>query len=514
MEAKVDSHGTHQFEVTFVYPVPRDLTRTRYRCEMYLFTPSQLAVTKERYGPKRFLEDVRSYTRYTIPAVTLESLIDPACNFSPLVRLQRFLDDGPAKNTSGMVYEFRMLVCIFRARSKERRKELERELTLRSSSGGGGVTVGSVVEFRDHLLEVLKVFRTKILAHAELPHCEEIVRESARWADEALSLTARKQWLFLLAASRGTSDFESVRALLGEAVKNEDEYQARLPGAEHGCSREEAGLRAVQRESVLKKWAEGCLYMSAPKNKAADQAAQALLGIAAEVAMLFAVVATIQVNRWFRPESLQWALLIVVMYMLKDRIKEWLRTLVSAHLPQILADRTEDLVDFAGAHGAPKTYKVGSSRLRARVLKAGRVVREVRESRDRCDGHEPSGPEEDVIEFQKELNLDAALLLRRHQRLDSITEILRVEVDALLSKMDDATAVVRRYFDGEVEEFSVPRVYRAHLLLRFGEAGGRMHLVRYRIDLTRAGIFSIESVADKEAACDALSSAARPQSKS
>lgn len=490
-ECNVTTHGNQQFELDVAYPVEAGKKWLDYSLDLYVFCPYQLGMNKEHYGVKKFLEDTHSYTRFTVPAIPLAKLIDPACDKSPLIRISQAL----AKMTTAseldvdyIIYELQMFANIFHRQVKEARKLLKK---LPMDGYQAEETIAQTRTFIDEAREVLRVFRTGVLQDLVDPNIPDVIRQAANWADERVSLAIEKQFFDICRFFEKDERFTPAAELFRPHLAEEAHYRSQK-GFKSVVSpiSTDNNERLIYHEGVLKKWAESCLYMSRNRNRFTDRLAQILMGVAAGVAMLFAVAATFLATRWFPPDSIPWAILIVIMYVFKDRIKEWLRGFFIAYIPALVADKTDDLVD-------PKAKKhVGSSKIRVRMQSGGEIPQEIRRIRNLSTNEFRSIlPPEDVINFHKETGFNCEILMKYHIRLESITEILRFNLHNFLVSMDDPSSTLM-YSDGtKIEKIEVNRLYHIHLLIHlYGKHQKSSMFFHYRLDLNRDGLIRTEHI--------------------
>ena len=99
----------------------------------------------------------------------------------------------------------------------------------------------------------------------------------------------------------------------------------------------------VYRKGALKKFMSSVLFLeaasAAPRVEASPNSSP---GIAAGVAMLFSTVAAIWSQSAYGVNSFPFVVAMVIAYVFKDRIKEWLRTYFSAKLTRRLYDHDVD----------------------------------------------------------------------------------------------------------------------------------------------------------------------------
>ena len=101
----------------------------------------------------------------------------------------------------------------------------------------------------------------------------------------------------------------------------------------------------IYREGVLKKWAQSVLYLTHEESPAGRNLNHVVAGIAAAVAMSFAIVSTVAAERFFPGRGLPWAVVLVVAYIFKDRIKESLRGILIRTFPSLVIDHRVRLTD-------------------------------------------------------------------------------------------------------------------------------------------------------------------------
>lgn len=489
-KCNLTEHGKRQFELNIEYPVPAQRKWVAYQLDLYLFCPYQLGMTRERYGIERFLNHFFSYTRHTIPAIPLDRLVNADCEKSPLIRIARARD---SMNSAGEVdeknilYEIRMFTNVYHKQVKGTGQLLK---DLLADGLPEADFSASLSAFLAEIGAVLKYFRVELRPKFINTNLSAALRLSADWADEKISLSTQKQLFNLYNLCRQYSMF-ACGEIIKKHLETENAYH-KSRGFETVVEpgNDAANERFIYYESMLKKWAESCLYMSVVRNRLANRIMQIFFGLAAGCAMGFAVIGTFLATKWFPSDSVPLAILIVIMYIFKDRIKEWLRVFFIAVLPKMVSDRTEDLID-------PKAnQRVGHSKIRVRMMPAGDTPLEVRRLRYMTTNKfRDILPPEDVIELHKETRFNCELLSEFHSRLESITEIVRFRMDSFLANMDDPFNTLEVIRDGKYEQVQAKRSYHIHAIIGLHEDQSTNNVFfHYILDLNRNGIIRIEFV--------------------
>lgn len=475
------THGERQIELKTWYPIIRS-RRSRFDLDLYLFFPHQLGIDGSRYGPGDFLRDAKTYTRLSTPPLSLDAATDPGRDESPFARIRERL--GVPGSESEIIYEFRVLASVFRRESRERRHDMRDSEEV------------SIDRFFAHI-DLLRRFVDSTRAL-----CDE-VRESgygealataADWEDESISIKADIEFAKLYRLAEGRKPLRPALETLVQAMREETRHR-RSNGYPSVVDPEDpvANERVLYREGILKKWSQSALYLDTERRSGPSRFGHIAAALAAGAAMSFAVVATLLANRLFASYSVPWALLAVVAYVFKDRIKELTKSFLAALFPRHAADQSGRIADPATER------RVGLWKSLIRMTSPGSVPEEVRERRNgRRSPFRDILPEDNILHFHKRTRLNGRRLASVHRRNDSITEILRVTVDGWLESMDDPTNELT-YPEGPTpRRITANRVYHIHLFIRLVQRSGRRgsapRLVHYRVVATRNGIVRIEQL--------------------
>ena len=214
------------------------------------------------------------------------------------------------------------------------------------------------------------------------------------------------------------------------------------------------------RESILKKWSQSAMYMNLEESRTPHRIGHIIAGIAAGVAMIFAVLVTIFAGKMFIPNSLPWILLIVMSYIFKDRIKEVLREWMKKLMPRITSDQLSLLFDRA------QQKKVGVSRGYAGFEKAADVPVKILKARyQQPNPFRSILPDQDIIHYKRLIELKSRKLRDQHSRTSSITEIIRINIQDWLKEMDDPKDIFYRLENRKKLKIKGNRVYRIHLIM-------------------------------------------------
>jgi hypothetical protein len=467
LQNRLEVHDRKQFEIKLEYQPSGADDETRYLVEMFLFVPNSLNIDAETYPRPDFYADIHNYVRFTTPVMSLEELL--SLDSSPLAKLEAWLRTGMGTEVE-LVYQAKLLCCIFRgalrrfAKLVDGRCEPQAVATLTEAECAAlqRLVLGS----QEAVARVLERFRTWTKAMSGL-RLQEKTRASLRLVDEYMSLTVEQYFRKAVAdmdtLPRSGIYIEPRKALMAAVIREETyrkENQLRSVLSPTGDNEE-----YMHRIGFLKKFCMNILFLSARRKATRQGWEEVLFAIAAGLAMAFATAVAFWAQARFTQVSLNFFLIVVVGYMMKDRIKEGLRRFFSRFASMHLYDRTAEIID-------PVTKKrLGTLEERVDYGRAARVPDEIAALRCMDDFITVSQGElaETVIRYQKEIVLDAELLPRTERGLAGVTDIIRFNVERFLRDMDDPELALE-YVD--LEDFSVGRVkaaksYQVDLAFRF-----------------------------------------------
>jgi len=247
----------------------------------------------------------------------------------------------------------------------------------------------------------------------------------------------------------------------------------------------------LRRVGLLKKYCVSVLSLYEESLPAVGRARQALYAVAAAVAMAFAVLAAWIVGRFYSTNSLIFAVVAIVAYAFKDRIKEFLHGVSERLLPKWTSDRSIKLTD--------PQYGTEVGRTRENLYWPGRadLPDNIRSARRRDDPLEKAvvAPTEVVLHYAKKVRIRTSRIYQSHERSIAIDEILRLQVGRWLERMDDPQKrlLKLRGSDDCVAGIPAARVYHVNLAIRLTSFRDQsVTLQTALLVLTRNGIERIE----------------------
>lgn len=482
-------HDKYQLEMKFTYPFNREREDNAYHVDSYLFFPSSLGLTAASYTKNDFYADMQEYIRFKTPVVLLRSMT--AGDDSPFHKLElamRRLAENPDARELRDSYTERLKMFCSIMRSALRDEELFLERSVSS------LNFRTLIEnYLSNVEEILGKFRgLRIIV--ETPGVSAATLEFFNLVDEFLSITANKYrykfWNFLngVAVQPWTEEVKThiVRVLRDEIAYRKARQYPSIPDPD-GENEE-----LIYRESSLKKVMASVLFLKTTTRRDGVFLENLVFGIAAGIAMAFATVVTFLSQRLLFSElSILFFLIVVISYIGKDRIKDFLKVYLQARVRRFIYDfKTDIRSGFGKKVGVCKESVsfVNELRVDPRILKV--------RHRDYMAEMVNGGFGETVILARKHVMLSAKNCrnLFADFKVDGIVDIMRLNVRKFLWKMDNPMrAVFLPDENGGIRMVRGKRVYHINIIIKYGMEGREDSYARYRIVLSRNGIKRIET---------------------
>ena len=484
-------HSRHHLELKSEYPLFKDSRKTSYQMDLYFFSPSQLGITEKRIGVRNFIDNIHIYTRFSTPVLSLKMLSDSQNSMNPLGRIRRMLEipeqEQPGEKDS-LLYELQVLANVYRSEVDNTVDLLGTEIQKQNRDK---MCIKRIELFLSEMQSFLKEFR-KLNALFISPRITDVQRTALAWADESISIISERALNRLFSHTLVMAECEDLLKAYEKITRKENEYRKSMNY--QYLYREEdphSGERMAYRESILKKWSQSAMYMTREESRTPGRIGHIVAGTAAGVAMIFAVLVTIFAGRIFIPNSTPWILLVVISYIFKDRIKEILREYFKRILPRFTSDQHSLLYDPS------IEKKVGAARGYAGFKKAGDAPGNILQLRYlQPNPFQSILPEQDLIHYQRIIELNSRKLSENHSRLSSVTEIIRFNIADWLREMDDPKDVFYQLRDIQKVKIKGNRVYKIHLImsLKNNNLPDFEELYHYCVILNKIGIIRIEDL--------------------
>lgn len=488
-DCSLRKHSKKQLEIKMEYPLSLGQKKAVYCLDFYFFFPSQLHINKKRIGVTNFINNMQVNTRFSSPLIPLEKVIDTEFQLSPLTRIENLVNKNELekeRNRHSLLYELQTLCNLYRAETRNFVQLMKKEMKNKKNNDICEERILQMVTTINAFLSRFRKLHTQFLD----PHIDDDQRLALNWADESLSIITENGFLNLFRHCQTMAKKKNLLTVITEIVENEVLYRKSMNFRyNYDESNNLCGETMAYRDSILKKWSQSAMYMDNEYSSTPVRISHLIAGIAAALAMLFAISASIYAEQLFPKNSSSWILIIVLSYVFKDRIKEILRASFGNMLPRLTTDQQSNLFDPAlkqKAGWSSGTVRFGTSEDIPGAIGKMRFRRP--------NPFRKILPSNDIIHYKRVIKLNSRILKSNHKRLKAVTEIIRFQIDPWLKDMDDEKEPLFRMSEGERVRINGSRVYRIHLILGLKEnrKNGKEYLYHYRIICNKSGIVRIE----------------------
>ena len=482
---KAKKHDDFSVEFKFGFDCANDGERDDFSVNAWMFVPNSLDINSEIYGKKQFYRDIKSNVRLITPSYRLHEIA--ADDSQPMTLLRCAMEQvaGSEQESDMNAYEYhlKMFAAIFKSALRDSATQLKNVSSLEEE--------GPLVEYYLSNSDlILRQFRS-LYAIIDEPSVSEQIRNYFRLCDEFITHTVEIQSIRIVRkidSSAQTSQENEIRQRFARMVMAQREYKMQNGyGVLNGEINHDR--RLVHHRGMLKKLIESDLYINLRKRKDGAAVEQLLYSIAAGVAMIFATGVA-----WFtqvRYGNITWPLFVVlvVSYMLKDRIKELMRYYFAHKLGDKYFDKKADI-------SIGKT-NVGVLKEGFDFISWNRTPQIVKDMREKASSiaDETRIFEEKILLYRKNITIDnKALQSNAAYPMRGINEIMRLHLTRFTQKMDDPTVPIDTFDqNGNVITIQVQKSYYLNLVFQL-QHDGQVKYHHFRITMTRDGVLHIVEI--------------------
>lgn len=455
-----------QFELkSDFFPNNQHHTNT-FTQEFYIFIPNALQINSYTYSKEDFYRDLTNLIRYKTPVFSISSIIDPLNPHSPLNKIEQ------AKNVE---FELKLLANIIRSSVREEMR------LLFLGKGDEKKLARELLQFRKRFLEIKGNVLAKIKDKGLITtyfYVDEFINDTLIYY-----LTSS---LERLQEHRGVKDPHLQQALIEEELYREHTLDLPLLPPQDDEEKE----YVLYKSSLLNKYVLDALLLDTVREPLTERLGHFVGALSAGVAMLVFFVLFVWQGQVFVINSLPFIFATVILYVMKDRIKESLRALSTTWFHRWFYDWKTVIRTSEGTGPIGKLIESFS------LIKDSGLREEIRTIRNR-EFHtvlEQFARPESVIHYKKRLVLYRG---QERARRTGLNIIFRFNLAKFLEKADEP---IQSYvsFDPKDEVFvtaSLPKVYHINIILKNTtvETGG-VEWKKFRLVVNKNGIKRVEAI--------------------
>ena len=482
---KAKKHDNFSVEFKFGFDCSMDGVRDDFSVNAWMFVPNSLDINAEVYGKKQFYRDIKSNIRLITPSYLLRDIAKDDSLPLALLKsaMEKVASSAQSANMSAYEYHLKMFAAIFTSALRNQADHLKNITSLTDADY-------LVDDFLSNTEYVLKKFRS-LYAIIDVPSVSDQTRSYYRLCDEFITHMVEIQAIRIVRyidSKSPSSEETAFRQRFAQMVIAQREYKSqRGYGVLNGEVNHDR--RLVYHRGMLKKFIESDLYINLDKKKDGVAVEQILYSIAAGVAMIFATGVA-----WFtqvKYGNITWPLFVVLVisYMLKDRIKELMRYYFAHKLGDKYFDKRADI--------SIGQKLVGVMKEGFDFISWSRVPEHVKKLREQTSSiaDETRIFEEKILLYRKHLIIDDKRLQSDvDYPMKGINEIMRLHLTRFTQKMDNPTVPIDTFDeDGNVITIQVQKSYYINLVFQL-QHDGEVEYHHFRVTMTRDGVLHVVEV--------------------
>ncbi|NGX57418.1 MAG: hypothetical protein K940chlam3_00309 [Chlamydiae bacterium] len=307
-----------QFEQKYDFLPDPSVKTNDYTQEFYFYIPNALQINSDTYTTKQFYRDQTNLIRYKTPMFTLKELADPSFAPSPIAKIYSH-KEITEENQELVQEEIKLLGNVFRSAIRKKGQELSQIIGLEKYDE----FVNQANEFCDdvqNFLEFFEKIKTEMNHLWGSPSIEEHFSYLTFFVNHSLD-----QYMIQLlerVRTHSTKKLKSIDKRLSELLLR---TQAEIPI--EPSQTEEQGEKVVYTKGLLDKFFLNALLLKIDRFSPRQRYKNVIGAVAAGIAMLFFTVLWVWQGQFFIMNSEPFIIITVLLYILKDRIKEWIKSM-------------------------------------------------------------------------------------------------------------------------------------------------------------------------------------------
>lgn len=478
-------HDNFSVEFKFGFNTKEGGISDDFSVNAWIFVPNSLDINPENYGKKQFYRDIKSNIRLITPVYLIRDIAqDTSLPLKSLKRvLENVISNPQASDMDAYEYHLKMFAAIFKSALRDQAAHIASARSLDSADYLVNDYVSSTRIVLDKYRSLYRII--------DVPTVSDKTRSYFRLCDEFMSHVVEMRTIRLIRKIDSSDEPEKsakARAAFMNLIMAEREYKL---SQDYGVLNMEDNhdRQLVYHRGMLKKFIESELYIRLDKKKDGVAVEQIYYSIAAGVAMIFATAVA-----WYTQVvygNITWPLffVLVVSYMLKDRIKDLLRYYFAHRLGNKYYDKKATITI-----GKKKVGVIKEGFDFISEFKTPANVLQLRENSSFVE-EESHIFEEKILLYRKHVTIDnRALSSEDNYPMHGINEVMRLHLTRFTQKMDNPSVPIDFIGpDGEIQSSNVDKIYHVNLVFQLQhDSDVRYH--HFRITMTRNGVLSIEEI--------------------
>lgn len=484
-EGEIHERDTLQFEFKcdFLLHSPKNT----YTQEFYIFIPEALQINSYTYSKQQFYLDQTNIIRYKTPRLSFQEMTDVFNPYSPLTKLKTCLQSYDATTkTAEIVDEIKLFGNIFRVALRNRVREIVYLISGSSSQEAHKTITDAIAALSLEVNETMQYYRQLQTLADETVQTEEVY-QAFRYVDEFISQRISHYLLTLdeVISYKNFHHYEESKKILSQTVIKEIFYRKtrglETPSKEEGDKKESI----LYRQSLLNKYVLEALSLKSYRFSIIEKHASLLGALAAGLAMFVYLVLFAWKVSTFVVNSLPVILMIVFLYILKDRIKEWVKQRSFDYVSKWFPDYSTEIRTQQG-------FKIGKIDENIAFISQEQLPDEIRKIRFYAFNEELSTipRHETIVRYRRSISV---FQNKNTQRRRELTTFFRLNIRRFIEKANNP---IQPHFaidpySHEVKKEWLPKIYHLNIIVKTVDQSFKeinQHIKKFRIIVDKNGI--------------------------
>ncbi len=457
IDVRIKPRDPYSVELKFIHKLDPD--RDRYprkrtiRTRIAFFLPYSFGIRPDNFDPEGFFDEIKLYLRFNTPKMSIDELVDRGNSRSPITRLLASLSGDSTLLTTREEYEARILGAIVKTALRDTTTPLVAE-EQQARQPDIDRLADQIVGLNEGLADLRAFLR---------PESERLPK--LRFVDEYISLTVEDYLTRILAHT----DQSLNSARLRNALVAESRYRAEMgyPSKVAVDDPPQAAEEYLYRSKLLKRYVSAVLFFEIDRGNQAKRVEQILAALAAGIAMAIATGISFIGQIRFGSLSVTLFLILVGAYMIKDRLKDIMRSLFHRTLGRLFFDRRTKFADPL------KENTLGVVKERTTFLRPWQVDEDLERTRA-IGGFEKAIVEtnpESILEYTKRVTLRERRLGVTHRRLTGMADINIFDLKDLLRHIAKQDELVPMQDGEDLTVVERSRIYHLNMVISSTDTG-------------------------------------------
>ncbi len=482
LSTKIHDKFTLEFKVGFnTDEAVKPMKYNDYVMNTWIFVPNSLDINAAKYSKDDFYRDLKSGVRLITPTYGLHELANDDELLPCQALISNFNDLHIAPNdTKDLIHSIRMYCAIAKSAFRDEC------FAISQHTDNNGLS-SSCNRFLEDGRKILARFRG-LFKQLNEQNSSDRIRQVFSYGDEFLSNVMGKYAYRLRDAMRihHPEEYPQLEARFKEVLLDERAYREQRGYLCVAIDEPKGNEDFVFRASLLKKFSESDLYLNATKRKNTFLVEQILYSLAAGAAMVVATLSSFFFQQKYGNFTLPFLIALVISYMFKDRLKDWLRLIFASHVSSKVFD-TRTNFRINGRY-------IGWSKDSVDFIDSDKILPEVIKLRSRNPLFaEVSGKDEKVLLYRKKVQLWPGELAKASPYpLRGINDILRYNLTEYTRKMDNPSFPLSgTWEDNEYKPIVGKKVYHITFIIQCVYEG-KTEYKRIVVRCDRDGIVNVK----------------------